>query len=110
QQQFIDLTSSSFDFPHMNSIDVDDDGNILLSSRSNSECTKINRDTGEVIWRLGGSYSTLTFINDPLNGPREQHGFRSLGGGHYILFDDGNLHSPSVSRAVEYVVDPIAKT
>jgi hypothetical protein len=110
QQQFIDDTSASFDFPHMNSIDVDDDGNILLSSRSSSECTKIDRDTGDVIWRLGGSSSTLTFINDPLNGPRQQHGFRALGGGHYILFDDGNLHNPSVSRAVEYVVDPVAKT
>jgi len=110
QQQFIDLTSANFDFPHMNSIDVDDDGNILLSSRSTSECTKINRDTGDVIWRLGGTYSTLTFVNDPLNGPSNQHGFRALGGGHYILFDDGNLHNPPVSRAVEYVVDPVAKT
>ena len=110
QQQFIDLTAASFDFPHMNSIDVDDDGQILLSSRSSSECTKINRDTGEVIWRLGGAQGTLTFVNDPLNGPRQQHGFRALGHGHYILFDDGNLHSPSVSRAVEYAVDPVAKT
>lgn len=110
QQQFINLTGSSFDFPHMNSVDVDDDGNILLSSRSNSECTKINRDTGDVIWRLGGAYSTLTFVNDPLNGPRQQHGFRALGGGHYIIFDDGNLHNPTVSRAVEYVVDAVAKT
>lgn len=110
QQSFIDLTSANFDFPHMNSIDVDDDGNILLSSRSSSECTKINKDTGEVIWRLGGAYSTLTFVNDPLQGPRQQHCFRALGGGHYILFDDGNLHNPSVSRAVEYVVDPVART
>jgi hypothetical protein len=110
QQQFIDLTAASLDFPHMNSVDVDDDGNILLSSRSTSECTKINKDTGDVIWRLGGTDSTLTFVNDPLNGPRNQHGFRSLGNGHYILFDDGNLHAPSVSRAVEYVVDPVAKT
>ena len=94
----------------MNSIDVDDDGHILLSSRSSSECTKINRDTGEVIWRLGGTHSTLTFVNDPLNGPRNQHGFRALGHGHYILFDNGNLHSPPVSRAVEYVVDPVAQT
>ena len=60
QQQFVDLTSASFDFPHMNSIDVDDDGHILLSSCYTSECTKINRDTGEVIWRLGGTNSTLT--------------------------------------------------
>ena len=83
QQQFIDLTAAALDFPHMNSIDVDDDGHILLSSRNNSECTKINRDTGEVIWRLGGTHSTLTFVNDPLNGPRNQHSFRALGRGHY---------------------------
>ena len=27
-----------------------------------------------------------------------------------ILFDNGNLHTPPVSRAVEYAVDPVAKT
>jgi hypothetical protein len=110
QQQFIDLTAAALDFPHMNSIDVDDDGHILLSSRNNSECTKINRDTGDVIWRLGGTHSTLTFVNDPLNGPRNQHSFRAVGRRHYLLFDNGNLHSPPVSRAVEYAVDPVAKT
>lgn len=110
QQQFIDITSASFDFPHMNSVSLDDDGNVLLSSRSTSECTKINRDTGDIMWRLGGTHSTLAFVNDPLNGPRNQHSFYSIGHGHYILFDDGNLHSPSLSRAVEYVVDPLAQT
>jgi hypothetical protein len=110
QEQFVDLTAPTFDFPHMNSIDVDDDGHILLSSRNSSECTKIDRDTGEVIWRLGGTHSTLTFVNDPLNGPRNQHGFRAVGRGHYLLFDNGNLHSPPLSRAVEYAVDPMAKT
>jgi hypothetical protein len=109
QQQFIDLTATALDFPHMNAVDVDDDGHILLSSRNNSACTKINRDTGEVIWRLGGTESTLTFVNDPVNGPSNQHSLRALGGGHYILFDNGNLHS-SGSRAVEYAVDPVAKT
>jgi hypothetical protein len=110
QRQFMDPTSASLDFPHMNSIDVDDDGHILLSSRNSSECTKINRDTGEVIWRLGGTQGTLTFVNDTLNGPRQQHSFRAVGQGHYILFDNGNLRSPPVSRAVEYVVDPVART
>ncbi|MCX6927268.1 MAG: aryl-sulfate sulfotransferase, partial [Verrucomicrobia bacterium] len=110
QQQFIDITASSFDFPHMNSVGVDDDGHILISSRSTSECTKIDRDTGKIIWRLGGTHSTLTFVNDPLNGPRNQHTFYAVGKGHYIVFDDGNMHNPPISRAVEYVVDPVVKT
>ena len=111
QQGWLDPAGVGFDFPHMNSVAVDDDGHILLSSRNNSECTKINRDTGEVLWRLGGTQSTLTFVNDPLDGPRNQHSFQALGHGHYLLFDNGNLHnSPAVSRAVEYVVDPVART
>jgi hypothetical protein len=105
EQQFIALTSSSFDFPHMNSIDADTDGNILLSSRNTSECTKINRNTGHIIWRLGGVRSSFTFPNDPLDGPRNQHALRMVSTNDYTLFDDGNLHNPSVSRGVEYLVN-----
>ncbi|HSU57268.1 MAG TPA: aryl-sulfate sulfotransferase [Candidatus Dormibacteraeota bacterium] len=105
QGVFIDLTSSGFDFPHMNSIDADTDGNILLSSRSLSELTKINRDTGEIIWRLGGARNQFTFPNDSLNGPRNQHAFRMVATNRYTLFDNGNLHSPSVSRGVEYLLN-----
>ena len=105
EQAFIDLTSSSLDFTHMNSIDADTDGNILLSSRNTSECTKIDRNTGAIIWRLGGVHSSFTFPNDPLTGPRNQHAFRMVTTNDYTLFDDGNLHNPSVSRGVEYVVN-----
>ncbi len=79
QGNFIDNTGSGFDFPHMNSLDLDSDGHILLSSRSTSECTKINRDTGQFIWRLGGAHSDFAFVNDPLNGPRNQHSLRLAG-------------------------------
>ena len=65
----IDIKGTGFDFPHMNAIDVDTDGHILLSSRSTSEITKINRDTGEIIWRFGGVNNQFTFANDPLSGP-----------------------------------------
>ncbi len=105
EQAFIDLTSSGFDFPHMNAIDADTDGNILLSSRNTSEITKIDRTTGRFIWRLGGAHSYFTFPNDPLDGPRNQHAIRMVGTNDYTMFDDGNLHNPSVSRGVEYVVD-----
>ncbi len=103
---------SSFRFPHMNAIDIDEDGHILLSSRHISEITKINRDTGEIIWRLSGisKNNDFTYVNDPLNGPRNQHAIRYTGSGRYLLFDNGNLHSPKVSRAVEYELDPDAMT
>lgn len=110
QGQFIDITGGGFDFPHINAIDVDTDGNLLISSRSLSEITKIDRVTGEFIWRLGGNNNQMTFLNDPLLGPRNQHAIRSVGTNRYTLFDNGDLHSPSVSRAVEYLVDPVAMT
>ncbi|MHC4285710.1 MAG: aryl-sulfate sulfotransferase, partial [Planctomycetota bacterium] len=100
-------------FPHMNAIDIDEDGHILLSSRHLSEVTKINRDTGEIIWRLSGipKNNDFTYVNDDqLQGFRNQHAIRPTGNGRYLLFDNGNLHSPSVSRAVEYELDLNAMT
>jgi hypothetical protein len=98
----------SFNFTHMNAVDIDEDGHILLSSRHISEVTKINRDTGEIIWRLCGTdpaRSDFVFVNDPLNGFSNLHDIRSMGNGRYTIFDNGNLHSPSVSRGVEYELD-----
>ena len=97
-----------FNFTHMNAVDIDEDGHILLSSRHISEVTKINRDTGEIIWRLCGTdpaRSDFVFVNDPLNGFSSLHDIRSMGNGRYTIFDNGNLHSPQVSRGVEYELD-----
>jgi len=105
QQQFIDLRAAWFDFPHMNAIEIDLDGDILVSSRSTSEITKFSSDTGEIIWRLGGIHSDFAFVNDPLNGFYQQHSIRAVGPNRYILFDNGNQHNPPVSRAVEYELD-----
>ena len=97
-----DIRDGTTDFPHLNALDVDEDGNILVSARHLSETTKINRNTGEIIWRLSGSKSSFTFLNDPLNGTSYQHNISALGNGHYMVFDNGNNHNPQVSRAVEY--------
>ncbi len=94
--------SEQIDFPHMNSIDIDYDGNIILSSRYINEITKINRYTKEIIWRLGGAHSDFVFKNDELNGFYGQHCARVVGNNRYLLFDNGDFHNPPVSRAVEY--------
>ncbi|MBN1781920.1 aryl-sulfate sulfotransferase [bacterium] len=106
----VESFSNTFRYPHLNSIDVDDDGNLVISSRHMSEVTKINRQTGDIIWRLGGNHSDFTFVDDPLDGFSGQHAARVLGDGHYLMFDNGNEHSQPQSRAVEYALDTLAMT
>src|SRR5918992_1938107 len=45
------------DYFHLNSIDVDHDDNLLVSARETSAIYKIDRNSGEIIWRLGGKMS-----------------------------------------------------
>ena len=58
----------------------------------------------------GSTDNDFQFVNDPLNGFRNQHAVRSLGNNRYTLFDNGNLHTPPGSRAVEYEINTTAKT
>ena len=102
--QHQDMMAASIDYIHGNAIELDDDGNIIISSRHLDEITKINRQTGDIIWRLGGSHNEFTFINDP-DRFNYQHGIRKLPNGNIIMFDNGNFHTPPHSRAVEYTLD-----
>lgn len=99
-----DFTAEEIDYVHGNALEFDNDGNILLSSRHLDEITKINRSTGDIIWRMGGKKNEFQFPND-LFRFSYQHGIRRLLNGNIILFDNGNYHTPQQSRAVEYILD-----
>ena len=103
------LTSSFIDCVHSNAIEPDTDGNLMLSSRHLDEITKINRQTGEIIWRWGGRNNQFTFLNDSL-GFAHQHAIRRLPDGNVSLFDNGDFRFPLFSRAVEYRLDEQKKT
>jgi hypothetical protein len=63
----IPLTGALIDYAHCNAIEVCPDGNLLLSIRHFDEIIKIDRQTGQILWRMGGSFSKnneFTFIND----------------------------------------------
>jgi hypothetical protein len=102
----ISLTDNNIDYVHMNAITPDFDGHYILSSRHLSEATKIDRNTGEIIWRFGGKNNQFTFINEDVD-MSWQHHFKPLPGvpGHYTVFDNGNVAHPRFSRAVEYELD-----
>lgn len=99
-----DFTQHLIDYVHINGFEIDHDGNILLSCRHMDEITKISRTTGGIIWRLGGKNNQFTFLNDTARFSY-QHDCRRLPNGNITLFDNGNYHTPPVSRAVEYRLD-----
>jgi hypothetical protein len=109
-----DTLAATIDYTHGNGIDLDNDGNILLSNRHTCEIIKIDRNTGEILWRLGGKHNQFTFINEHAeNAPlyfSYQHDIKRLPNGHVTLFDNGNRRAQKYSRAVEYVLDEQAKT
>lgn len=98
------LSLGNVDYCHGNAFDVDYDGNYVISSRNMSEITKINKETGAIIWRLGGKNNQFTFINDSIKFSY-QHAIKRTAAGTFTLFDNGNYHKPSFSRSVEYRID-----
>jgi outer membrane protein assembly factor BamB len=98
------------DFDHPNALAFDRDGNYVVSFRSLGQILKLNRETGEVVWRLGGLRNEFTFANDPLEGFSAQHSVRVLPNGNILLYDNGTRHQPAESRAVEYALDTTAMT
>jgi hypothetical protein len=59
-----------YDYFHINSIDVEPDGNLLLCARNTWTVYKVERNSGEVVWRLGGKKSDFEM------GPGTQSAFQ----------------------------------
>ncbi|MEO3750362.1 arylsulfotransferase family protein [Streptomyces sp. B6B3] len=98
-----DMTGG-FDVYHLNSLEYDDDGNILTSARSTSTVYKLDQETGEIIWRFGGESNDFTFA-DASQIPSGQHDARRLSNGLLSVFDNGNRHDPPASRGASYELD-----
>ncbi|HMQ79635.1 MAG TPA: aryl-sulfate sulfotransferase [Ignavibacteria bacterium] len=104
-----DLTDSLIDYVHGNAIELDNDNNILISSRHIDEITKINRTTGNIMWRLGGKNNMFTILNDTMRFSH-QHDIRRIDNGNITFFDNGSFRFPEYSRAVEYSLDEVNHT
>ena len=105
----VDLTQPTIDYSHFNAVEIDTDGNLLISTRNLDEITKVDHNTGDIIWRLGGKNNEFKFINDNIGFSR-QHDVRLFSNGDLSLFDNGVYHTTPVSSAVEYKLDEVNKT
>jgi outer membrane protein assembly factor BamB len=93
-----------FDYFHVNSVDVDADGNLLVSARNTWAAYKLDRRTGRVLWRLGGKRSDFRMGS----GTRFewQHDVRRHADGLVSVFDNAAApREATESRAVLLALD-----
>jgi len=102
-------TPNIVSWTHANAVERDNDGNILISLRHFNEITKIDRNTGDIIWRLGGKANQFTFLNDPVRFTG-QHDIRRVSDTSVSIFDNGQYTNPPMARALEYALDETNKT
>jgi hypothetical protein len=93
----------AFDYFHINSIDVDDDENLLVSARRTSTVYKIDRNSGEVIWRLGGDKSDFAIEAEAVFA--FQHDARRRPDGTISVFDNRGKGMDEQSRGLVLQLD-----
>jgi Arylsulfotransferase (ASST) len=98
-----------WDWFHLNSIDLEPGGNILISARSTWAAYQLEGGSGRILWRLGGLKSS--FAMGPGTKTAWQHDGRVLPNGEVTLYDDGS--NPPVheqSRALRIRLDSKTRT
>ena len=93
---------------HGNSLDLDADGNLIVSFRNLGEITKIDTKSGAVIWRLGGRANQFTFLGVVAPAFSGQHSVRVPAPGAIMILD--NVGHPGDSRSERYAIDQTAMT
>jgi len=107
------LGGTAVDLVHCNSIDPRPDGSIYLSGRHIDSVLHIDRASGKVVDKIGGTARNkdgaahFSVVNDPFGGFARQHDARILPNGHLLLFDDRTGLTGSTARAAEYVLNPV---
>ncbi len=101
---------------HLNSINLDTDGHIVIStpqgganlSATSGWIEKLNRQTGERMWRLGGTENQFTFVGvSQAEGLQafSGHGFHRLPNGNVLIYDNGSVDRTRTSRVYEFTLD-----
>lgn len=107
--------ASPWDYFHINSVDENEDGDYLISARHVSALYKLNGNTGDIIWRLGGTDSDFEFL-DGLNFSSQHdarwhesnttHDIISLFDNASNGFNDTAEHSQGMIIALDHNADP----
>ncbi len=99
--------ATPWDWFHLNSIDPESDGDMLISGRSTWAAYQLAQGSGAIRWRLGGTKSSFTMGSGTETA--WQHDARMQPDGTITMFDDGS--NPRIhyqSRSVRIALDTTA--
>lgn len=96
-------STSFYDYFHVNSIDLDDDGSLIISGRNTWAAYKVSHQTGAIIWELGGKHSSFKLARGTYWAFQHDVRIRAQNDQYVTLFDDsaGPPRIHSQSRAVK---------
>ncbi|MCD7758008.1 MAG: aryl-sulfate sulfotransferase [Clostridiales bacterium] len=101
-----------YDYMHFNSMYIDNDDNLLISCRNINSILKLSRETGELIWILGGTEDEFELTDDQLFS--KQHSIIVTEDGSYMIFNNANdqvaAGSADSSSVVRFRVDEDTRT
>ena len=105
EESYTGYNGLSHDYFHINSVDVDADGHLLVSARNTWGVYKVHSETGQVLWRLGGKRSS--FRMGPGTAFAWQHDARHHDEGRLISIFDNSAAPPvgPQSRALLIALD-----
>ena len=95
---------------HINCVFEDTDGNIIFSTPE--WVKKISRQTGDVMWSLGGPDNDFTFVGiTPQQGTNAfgSHGINRLPNGHVLFYKNSTFGPGATSTVQEYALDETNK-
>ncbi len=98
-----------YDWFHLNSIALEGDGSLLISSRATWAVYDIDSATGQIVWRAGGREPSFTMGPGTLTA--WQHDARPLGADVFSVFDNGGPPSAEPhSRGAVIAIDRRSNT
>ena len=108
--QWVNSSAAVISVFHVNCITEDTDGNLLIGAPN--WVKKISRQTGDILWHLGGIENQFTFV-----GVSQQEGTNDFAGhdihrlpnGHVLIYNNSSSVVGPTSMAHEYALDEANK-
>jgi arylsulfate sulfotransferase len=102
-------TNKTQDYLHVNALFIDpNDNNLLVSCKNTNQVLKIDRKTGNILWRLGGKDSDFALTNEQQF--IHQHHVTITTDNTLLFFDNGDENTRPQSRIVELKLDEEKRT